>query len=126
MDLGCRGRNCTMPAMDADLDDARHCFETNVFGVMAMCQAFTPLLIKQKGLIVNIGSVAAVRFHAMPPIHHANSSNPITQQDANTPPPRSSPMSSAASTTPPKPPCMPIPAHSVSNSRHFPYVSWSW
>ncbi|QSZ31081.1 hypothetical protein DSL72_000642 [Monilinia vaccinii-corymbosi] len=54
------GRNCTMPALDVDLDDARHCFETNVFGVMAMCQAFTPLLIKQKGLIVNIGSVAAI------------------------------------------------------------------
>ncbi|RAL63316.1 hypothetical protein DID88_004392 [Monilinia fructigena] len=54
------GRNCTMPALDVNLDDARHCFETNVFGVMAMCQVFTPLLIKQKGLIVNIGSVAAI------------------------------------------------------------------
>lgn len=56
-----RGRNCTIPALDVDLDDARHCFETNVFAVMAMCQVFTPLLIKQKGLIVNIGSLAAVR-----------------------------------------------------------------
>ncbi|ESZ90957.1 hypothetical protein SBOR_8650 [Sclerotinia borealis F-4128] len=54
------GRNCTMPALDVDLNDARACFETNVFGVMAMCQVFTPLLIRRKGLIVNIGSVAAI------------------------------------------------------------------
>jgi 1-acylglycerone phosphate reductase len=35
-------------------------FETNVFGVMAMVQAFAPLLIPAKGLIVNIASLAAV------------------------------------------------------------------
>lgn len=57
-----RGRNYTLPALDIDLDEARFCFETNVFSVMAMCKTFAPLLMKRKGLIVNIGSVAAVRL----------------------------------------------------------------
>ncbi|PQE06130.1 short chain dehydrogenase reductase protein [Rutstroemia sp. NJR-2017a BBW] len=62
------GRNCTMPALDVDVNDARHCFETNFFAVVNMCQTFTPLLIKRKGLIVNIGSLAAhlQRFQSRP------------------------------------------------------------
>ncbi|CAD6448091.1 31c29551-f504-4d08-a620-fa8132705403 [Sclerotinia trifoliorum] len=66
------GRNCTMPALDVDLDDARHCFETNVFGVMAMCQVFTPLLIKRKGLIVNIGSLAAILPYVFGSVYNAS------------------------------------------------------
>jgi 1-acylglycerone phosphate reductase len=38
----------------------RATFETNVFGVMAMCAAFAPLLIAARGLIINIASLAAV------------------------------------------------------------------
>ncbi|KAF7923647.1 hypothetical protein EAE99_006906 [Botrytis elliptica] len=66
------GRNCTLPALDVDLDDARHCFETNVFGVMAMCQAFVPLLIKRKGLIVNIGSLAAILPYVFGSVYNAS------------------------------------------------------
>lgn len=55
-----RGRTHTHPATDIDLDDVRETFETNVFGVMAMCAAFADLLIAAKGLIINIASLAAI------------------------------------------------------------------
>ncbi|CAK7564559.1 MAG: putative secondary metabolism biosynthetic enzyme [Sporothrix epigloea] len=53
------GRTHTVPATDLDLDEVRTTFETNVFGVMAMCKAFVPLLINARGLIINIASLAA-------------------------------------------------------------------
>ena len=54
------GRTHTIPATDVDLDDVRTTFETNVFAVMAMVQAFVPLLMEAQGLIINIASLAAV------------------------------------------------------------------
>lgn len=54
------GRTHTHPATDIDLDDVRETFETNVFGVMAMCAAFSDLLISARGLIINIASLAAI------------------------------------------------------------------
>lgn len=73
------GRNYTVPALDVDMDEIRQTFEVNVFAVMALCQAFAPLLIEvwrdcnttcsvhrltstlqAKGTIVQIGSVAGV------------------------------------------------------------------
>ena len=53
------GRNYTVPALDIDFEEVQLTFETNVFAVMRMCKEFSPLLIKAKGTIVNIGSVAA-------------------------------------------------------------------
>jgi 1-acylglycerone phosphate reductase len=49
-----------MPALDVDLDQAREMFETNVFGVMSMVSAFSPLLIAAQGLIINICSTSAI------------------------------------------------------------------
>jgi len=46
--------------MEADLPEARRTFETNFFSVINMCKTFLPLLIKAKGTIVQIGSVAGV------------------------------------------------------------------
>ncbi|KAK4099270.1 NAD(P)-binding protein [Parathielavia hyrcaniae] len=54
------GRTHTHPATDISIPDVRQTFETNVFGVMAMCAAFADLLIASRGLIVNIASLAAV------------------------------------------------------------------
>ncbi|KAL2164992.1 hypothetical protein VTH06DRAFT_288 [Thermothelomyces fergusii] len=54
------GRTHTHPATDLLIPDVRETFETNVFGVMAMCAAFSDLLIAAKGLIINIASLAAV------------------------------------------------------------------
>jgi len=48
--------------MEVDLSEARATFETNFFAVIVMCQTFLPLLIKAKGTIVQIGSVAGVSY----------------------------------------------------------------
>lgn len=50
----------TVPATDIDVDEVRKTFETNVFGVMAMVQAFAPYLIQTRGLILMISSVSSV------------------------------------------------------------------
>ena len=47
----------SMPILDSDLSKARQMFEVNVFGVVAVVQAFSRLLISSKGTIINIGSV---------------------------------------------------------------------
>ncbi|CAI4217467.1 unnamed protein product [Parascedosporium putredinis] len=49
----------TVPATDIVMDDVRNTFETNVFAVMAMVQAFVRPLIAAKGLIINISSLSA-------------------------------------------------------------------
>jgi 1-acylglycerone phosphate reductase len=53
-----------MPLLDTDLDDARNMFEVNLWGLLAMTQAFAPLLVATaaKGhtaRVLNIGSVAS-------------------------------------------------------------------
>ena len=54
------GRNYTVPALDVEMEEIRETFETNLFAVMRMCQAFAPLLIRSKGTIVQIGSLAGM------------------------------------------------------------------
>lgn len=46
--------------MEVELAEVRKTFETNLFAVITMCQTFLPLLIKAKGTIVQIGSIAGV------------------------------------------------------------------
>jgi 1-acylglycerone phosphate reductase len=48
-----------MPILDSDLSLARKVYEVNVFGLVAVAQAFAPLLIAAKGKIINISSVAS-------------------------------------------------------------------
>lgn len=48
------------PILDADLDYARRLFETNFFGRVAVTQAFSELLIKSNGTIINIGSISGL------------------------------------------------------------------
>ncbi|GJC90817.1 NADPH-dependent 1-acyldihydroxyacetone phosphate reductase [Colletotrichum liriopes] len=54
------GLTHTIPATDINMDDVRQTFETNVFGVMAMVQAFVPMLIPARGLIIMISSLSAI------------------------------------------------------------------
>lgn len=56
----------TVPAMEVELEEARLTFETNLFSVISMCQTFLPLLIKAKGTIVQIGSIAGVCLNYFP------------------------------------------------------------
>jgi 1-acylglycerone phosphate reductase len=49
----------SMPLLDAELDGVRKLFELNVFAVLGTTQAFASLLLKAKGTVVNISSVAS-------------------------------------------------------------------
>jgi 1-acylglycerone phosphate reductase len=66
------GRNYTVPALDIEMDEIRETFETNLFGVMRMCQAFAPLLIEAKGTIVQIGSLAGVMPYVFGSVYNAS------------------------------------------------------
>ena len=60
------GGGYCMPLVDADLDEARRLFDVNVWAVLAVTQAFMPLLLKsakekkQGACIVNQTSIASV------------------------------------------------------------------
>lgn len=49
----------TAPLIDASIAEAKALFDVNVFGLLEVTQAFTPMLIASKGTIVNIGSVVS-------------------------------------------------------------------
>ena len=66
------GRNYTVPALDVEMDEIRETFETNVFGVMRMCQVFAPMLIRAKGTIVQIGSLAGVMPYIFGSVYNAS------------------------------------------------------
>lgn len=66
------GRNYTVPALDVEMDEIRQTFEANLFGVMAMCQSFAPLLIEAKGTIVQIGSLAGIMPYVFGSVYNAS------------------------------------------------------
>lgn len=61
-----------MPALDVDINDARACFEANFFSIIHLTQTFTPLLISSKGLILNVGSVAAIVPYVFGSVYNAS------------------------------------------------------
>ncbi|KAJ4199499.1 hypothetical protein NW767_008307 [Fusarium falciforme] len=48
-----------MPFADEPVAEVRRLFDVNVFAIWAVTQAFLPLLLEAKGLVVNIGSINA-------------------------------------------------------------------
>ncbi|KAL1648998.1 hypothetical protein SLS61_006520 [Didymella pomorum] len=54
------GQQYIMPALDVDIDAGKNLFEVNYWGALRMVQAFSGMLIKAKGCVVNIGSGAGV------------------------------------------------------------------
>lgn len=53
------GASHSMPISDLNIDDAKRLFDINVWAQLAVTQAFIPLLLKSKGMIVNHTSVVA-------------------------------------------------------------------
>ena len=52
-----------MPLLDTDIEDSKKLFDVNVWGVLAVTQAFAPMLIEARGTVLNISSLAgAVRM----------------------------------------------------------------
>ena len=54
------GQTVITPTLDFGLDDVRKMYEINVFGLLRVTQAFTPLVIEAKGTIINISSISTV------------------------------------------------------------------
>lgn len=53
------GVSSSYPGLDTSIEDAKSLFDVNYFGAMRMNNAFGPMVIKAKGIIVHTGSVAA-------------------------------------------------------------------
>ncbi|KAF7853398.1 hypothetical protein EAF04_010692 [Stromatinia cepivora] len=47
-----------MPLLDYDLSESKRLFDINVWGTLAMIKAFSPQLIENKGMVVNMSSIA--------------------------------------------------------------------
>lgn len=56
------GSQQVMPILDVDIDQAKKMYDVNVWGVVAVTQAFAPLIIAAKGTIINIGSIAGCLY----------------------------------------------------------------
>jgi 1-acylglycerone phosphate reductase len=52
------GRNHFMPILDEDVRTVKNLFEINFIGPITLTQAFAPLLIKAKGMVVYITSIS--------------------------------------------------------------------
>ncbi|KAL9612349.1 MAG: hypothetical protein Q9167_003036 [Letrouitia subvulpina] len=52
------GQTMTAPVLDTDIDRAKELYEINVWGLIRVTQALSPLVIASKGSIVNISSAA--------------------------------------------------------------------
>ena len=52
------GQTIIMPTLDFDIDKAKSMYHINVWGMVRVTQAFTPLVIAAKGTIINISSIA--------------------------------------------------------------------
>jgi 1-acylglycerone phosphate reductase len=62
------GAEFLMPVSDVFIPEAKKLFDLNVWSYIAMTQAFLPLLLKSKGMIVNqtsVGSVAVLPFQSV-------------------------------------------------------------
>jgi 1-acylglycerone phosphate reductase len=47
------------PLLDVSIEEAKKLYDVNVWSILATTQAFAPLLIKAKGIVCNISSIAA-------------------------------------------------------------------
>ena len=47
------------PLLDVDIEEARKVYDVNVWGTLAVTQAFAPLLVRAKGVVANQSSIDA-------------------------------------------------------------------
>lgn len=53
------GISYVMPLLDSPLEEAKDVFEVNFWGVLAVSQAFAPLVVAGSGSIVNVSSISS-------------------------------------------------------------------
>ncbi|KAL3472482.1 1-acyl dihydroxyacetone phosphate reductase [Aspergillus californicus] len=68
------GVGAVVPLLDASLDDAKKVYDANVWSIVAMAQAFAPMLIKAKGTMCNISSVSGEMVFAWSGIYSSSRS----------------------------------------------------
>lgn len=51
------GQSMCKPVLDASVEEGKKVFDVNIWGVVAMTQAFAPMIISSKGTIVNVCSI---------------------------------------------------------------------
>ena len=56
------GMQYVMPTLDIHIEEAKWMYDVNVWGVIAMIQAFAPLVIAARGVIVNIASISGYLY----------------------------------------------------------------
>jgi len=66
------GVGCVMPYTDISITEAKKVFDMNVWSYMAVTQAFLPLLLKSKGMIVNQTSIASISTTPFQSIYNAS------------------------------------------------------
>ena len=62
----------TVPALSATLPEMKDTFSTNLFAVMHICATFSPLLIRSRGTIVQIGSLAGIMPYVFGSVYNAS------------------------------------------------------
>jgi len=67
------GAEFQAPLLDVDIVEAKKLYDANVWGTLSMVQAFSPLLIESKGVIVNHSSIDAAMNMAWAGKPHENS-----------------------------------------------------
>lgn len=63
--------DCTVPAIEVTDSDIESTFTTNILSVISIIRELSPLLIRTKGKIVNIGSITAVTPYVFGAVYNA-------------------------------------------------------
>ncbi|KAL8723135.1 MAG: hypothetical protein Q9181_007347, partial [Wetmoreana brouardii] len=66
------GFGATGPLIEADMATTKRLFDVNVLGLLAVTQAFAPMLIAAKGKVVNISSVGGMLAMPWSGLYHAS------------------------------------------------------
>ena len=66
------GGGYNMPFSDIDIATAKELFDLNVWSYIAVTQAFLPLLLKAKGMVVNNTSISSVAPTPFSSVYHAS------------------------------------------------------
>ncbi|KAK3685827.1 putative short-chain dehydrogenase/reductase [Podospora appendiculata] len=72
------GADFVMPLLDTSVTEAKKLYDVNVWAVLAVTQAFAPLLIKAHGAVLNIASVAGVLEMAWSGIYNSSKAAEVT------------------------------------------------
>lgn len=55
--INCAGIEGVRPLLDVEMEWAKQVYDVNVWGPLAVTQAFAPLVIESKGIIANLSSI---------------------------------------------------------------------